>query len=376
MSADSLLTSARTVAQQFAFIGKIEDVRPFGSGLINSTFLVRCGQSDPIRYILQKINRRVFTQPEQVMANLEAVLNHLAKTKQCDSTRSPRRQLSFPSTVRTHNGETYLLDANQDLWRAASFIPDTVSRDQIQNTMQARQIGSALGCFHRLLADLPHQQLHDTLPGFHVAPLYLQQYDCAPRRTAPVTRIETFCHEFIDAHREWVPLLETELQQGNLPLRIIHGDPKVNNFLFTHDGDEVVSLIDLDTVKPGLVHYDLGDCLRSACNRAGEDPTAGTPIVYDVDTAAAILGEYFDEARAFMTPRDFDLCFAALRLIPFELGIRFFTDYLNGNLYFRVSDPTHNLRRAWTQFQLVSSIEDQANALEDVIASSRHNPPP
>lgn len=375
MSADSMLTSARTVAQTFAFIGPIKDVQPFGSGLINNTFLVRCGQSDATRYILQRINRRVFTQPEQVMANLETVLDHVARAAPHSTNQPPRRQLTFPQTVRTHNGETYHLDANQDLWRAASFIPDTVSRDQIQNPIQARQIGSALGCFHRLLADLPHQQLHDTLPGFHVTPLYLQQYDGAPRRTDPVTRIEAFCHEFIEAHREWVPLLETERQQGSLLTRVIHGDPKVNNFLFTRNGDEVVSLIDLDTVKPGLVHYDLGDCLRSACNRAGEDPTAGTPIVYDIDIAAAILGGYLDEARAFMTERDFDLCYAALRLIPLELGIRFFADYLSGNLYFRVRDPDQNLRRAWTQFQLVSSIETQSNALKDLIARSRYNTP-
>lgn len=371
MSADSLLASARAVAQAFAFDEPLVDVQPFGSGLINATFLVRCGPAKPTQYILQRINRRVFTQPEQVMANLETVLTHVARTTQHGT--QPRRQLAFPVTVRTHKGETFHLDAHHELWRAASFIPNTHSLDQLQNPSQAQQIGSALGCFHRLLADLPHQKLHDTLPGFHITPLYLHQYDLAPRKTTPVPQLEAFCHEFIAAHREWVPELESERVQGTLPTRIIHGDPKVNNFLFSHSRDEVISLIDLDTVKPGLVHYDLGDCLRSACNRAGEDPVAGTPIVYDINFAAALLTGYFDEACAFMTRRDFELCYAALRLIPLELGIRFFTDYLNGNLYFRVRDSEQNLRKASTQFQLVASIEMQSHALKNLIDQCRRN---
>lgn len=370
MDAEALLDQARTVAKMFAFKIPNVDVKRYGSGLINSTFLVNGHRRNDPHYILQRINRRVFAQPEAVMANLETVLAHVARYP---GENSPGRQLTFPATIRTHTGQTYFIDAHQEFWRAAEFIRGTVSHDRVSNSYQARQIGFALGRFHRMLADLPVHLLLDTLPGFHIAPQYLLAYERIARGAAPASGMEARCHEFILQRAVGVSVLENERNQGTLRTRVIHGDPKVNNFLFSQQTGDAVSIIDLDTIKPGLVHYDLGDCLRSACNRQGEeDMNEENAVTYDIEIASALLAGYLEETRAFMTERDFDLCYAAMRLIPLELGIRFFTDHLSGNKYFRVDDEEHNLRRAWTQFRLVESIEAQSDELQALIAQQRH----
>lgn len=368
MTAEALLDQARTAAKMFAFKVPNVDVKPYGSGLINNTFLVSGNRRNDPKYILQRINRSVFAQPEAVTANLETVLAHAARHL---GENSPGRQLTFPATIRTHTGQTHFIDAHQEFWRAAEFVRGTVSYDRVANPHQARQVGFALGRFHRMLADLPVHLLHDTLPGFHIAPLYLQQYERVAYQSAPASPLELRCRDFIAQRAIGISVLENERNQGSLHARIIHGDPKVNNFLFSQHTGEVVSIIDLDTINPGLVHYDLGDCLRSACNREGEDQSGESAVIYDIEIAAALLGGYLEEARAFMTARDFDLCYAAMRLIPLELGIRFFTDHLSGNKYFRVEDAEHNLRRAWTQFRLVESIEAQASELQQLIARQR-----
>ena len=368
MDAEALLNQARTAAKMFAFKIPNVDVKPFGSGLINYTFLVSGSRRNDPQYILQCINRRVFAQPEAVTANLETVLAHVARQS---GDNLPGRQLTFPATIRTHSGQSYFVDSQHEFWRAAEFVRGTVSYERVSNAYQARQIGFALGRFHRLLADLPIHLLNDPLPGFHIAPQYLSEYERVAHQSAFTSPAEAQCHEFITQRAMGISVLENERNQGTLHTRVIHGDPKVNNFLFSQQSGEVVSLIDLDTVKPGLVHYDLGDCMRSACNREGEDLGGEGTVIYDIEIASALLAGYLEEARAFMTERDFDLCYAAMRLIPLELGIRFFTDHLSGNKYFRVEDTKHNLRRACTQFRLVESIEAQSSELQALITRQR-----
>jgi Ser/Thr protein kinase RdoA (MazF antagonist) len=200
------------------------------------------------------------------------------------------------------------------------------------------------------------------LPGFHIAPAYLARFDEITAglrpRSSPAELQGALA--FVEARRSGTGVLEEAKRQGKLSLRVIHGDPKLDNVLFDETSGRAVSLIDLDTVKPGLIHYDLGDCLRSCCNCAGE---SGQEPWFDLSLCHAILGGYLAETGDLLAPTDLDYLYEAARLLPFELGLRFLTDYLAGDVYFKVDEPGQNLRRAWTQFHLVESVEQQKPAI-------------
>lgn len=164
-----------------------------------------------------------------------------------------------------------------------------------------------------------------------------------------------------------VDVLEAAKHQGKLPLRLIHGDPKVNNILFDTRTEQAVSIIDLDTIKPGLIHYDIGDCLRSGCNPLGEETMNWQAVQFDSDRCQYILQGYLSVAKSFLSPNDYTFLYDAIRLIAFELGLRFFTDFLAGNVYFKVHEPKQNLYRALVQFQLTASIEAQELTLRRLI---------
>ena len=173
-----------------------------------------------------------------------------------------------------------------------------------------------------------------------------------------------FCLQVIAELRDRADVLENAKAESELPLRIVHGDPKLDNFLFDESGDQVISLIDLDTVHSGLLAHDIGDCLRSCCNTVGESPESGQNVAFDLNLAGAILDGYFTEAHAILSKPEVDSFAEAISLIPFELGLRFLTDYLQGNPYFKTSWPEHNLRRAVTQFRLTMAIEQCSDQIQ------------
>lgn len=171
----------------------------------------------------------------------------------------------------------------------------------------------------------------------------------------------------MEERRLWVSVLEDAVAENRLLLRTIHGDPKVNNILMDTVSGQAVSIVDLDTVKPGLVHYDIGDCLRSGCNPLGEETDAWETVYFDTNRCYAILRGYLSMARDFLTVDDITYLYDAVRLLPFELGLRFFTDYLEGDVYFRVSRPGQNLSRALVQFRLTERIEAQEAVIRGII---------
>jgi Ser/Thr protein kinase RdoA (MazF antagonist) len=350
-------TPAWRAARAWATQEHLRAVCAHGAGLINSTYLVT---TDHGRFILQRLNRHVFEQPQKVTANLRVL---------CDHASQRGGMLQVPRLLRSRSGGDEYCDVDGEYWRALSYIDRTRCLQRIDNLQQAQQVGLALGRFHGLFADLDPAALADTLPGFHIAPRYLQQYDhaCHVWRGAP-TSLLSECMAFIATRRDRIDVLEAAKDAGLLPLRVMHGDPKLNNFLFANDRDEVVSLIDLDTVKPGLLHYDIGDCLRSACNCSGEDAPASN-VVFDIAIARAILEGYGREGERILGSAEKDYLYPAIWLIPLELGLRFLSDYLEGNRYFRCSDPAQNLRRACIQFALVRSIESQETDLRRSIAA-------
>lgn len=335
---------------------------PYGQGLINDTYIVKT--SDGRRLILQRLNRQAFPQPERVQANLRALLAHLSTRPQ-----NPDRRLILPSTHSAVDGADHYTDGDGGFWRALDYIDCTRTVTRLENTGQAGEVGFALGRFHALVHDLVPDRLQVTREGFHQTPMYYERFQAAATGIGNKLDDELrFCLDFANARGSIVDTLESARRTGRLPVRIIHGDPKLDNLLFDETGRHVVALIDLDTAQPGLVHYDLGDCLRSACNPAGESPKDAREARFDLDWCRAILKGYLDETRGFLTAEELHLLPVAARLIPFELGLRFLTDHLNGDRYFKVAYRGHNLLRAATQFRLTASIEDNLDKIASLVA--------
>lgn len=283
----------------------------------------------------------------------------------------PGRRWEVPAVLVTRDGSDHWTGADGSFWRAMSFIA-AASCDTIRDTDHGREVGYALGMFHALLSDLPAERLADTLEGFHVTPCYLQQYDEVLLKYGTDGSPDVqYCQRFVEERRSLAPVLENARAEGQLVLRVIHGDPKVNNIMMDAASGQAISIIDLDTVKPGLVHYDIGDCMRSGCNPLGEETGEWEQVRFDIDYCRAILKGYLQTARNFLTEHDFDYLYESIRLIAFELGLRFFTDHLAGNVYFKVKGPEHNLARALVQFRLTRSIEEQENTIRAIIREMR-----
>lgn len=350
-------------AQAFHPPGAVTKVSPLGSGNVNDTFLVQTSRG---AFVLQRLNTAVFPAPEQVMRNLQTLEAHIErKGRPLGGSRWEHPRLLAPATG---GNDLWHRCPEGEIWRCMSFIGNARSVDRIEDENQAYQLGLGLGRFHQLIGDLPAEELHDTLEGFHITPRYLDQYRQALVRTRAESSDDTdYCIAFIREREEFCSVLEQAKARGELQERPIHGDPKINNVMLDNVSGEAIALIDLDTVKPGLVHYDIGDCLRSCCNPAGEETTDLRGVRFDLVLAEAILRGYLEAAGSLLTASDRRFIPESARLISFELGLRFFTDHLNGDRYFKVSQPGQNLRRARVQFALTQSIEEQWDALQALL---------
>jgi len=391
------------IAATFAGSRALRAVTPLGNGNINTTYRVELADGEP--FVLQRLNRAVFPQPQLVMANLLVAGRHVEERLRREPSASRgdspahagsggdcgmdsgsgERRWVFPQVLLAASGTPWL-ETEGEFWRALSFVPDTISLDVLETPSQAREVGYGLGRFHALLHDLPCDQLADTLEGFHITPRYLAAYHAllrtaeAPAASAPLDdshrlgadpEREAWAHGFVAQREALAGVLERAKAAGELPLRPIHGDPKVNNVLLDARSGQAVALVDLDTVKPGLVHYDIGDCLRSGCNPLGEETLAPEEVHFDLELCAALLEGYGAAAHHFLSPADHHYLFDAIRLISFELGLRFFSDHLAGNVYFHTNRPGHNLDRALVQFHLTASIEAQETEIRGLLGRLR-----
>jgi len=332
-------------------------ITPLGNGLINDTFLV---QGENIGFVLQRINPHVFPQPKRVMQNLDRLEQHIRNKPQ------QVLRLQIPDIIQTLDGQPFFQDEAHHIWRALQLITPAESRELIRNDEEAAQVGFALAHFHRLCSDLPSAELADTLPGFHITPIYLQHYQELSAQPLQVAMDAEFehCQSFIQTHQNSVDILEQARIKGDIQEQVIHGDPKLNNFLFQPGTNRIVSMIDLDTVKPGLLHYDIGDCIRSCCHEKANNS-------FNLERCRIILANYLQEIGDFFTPLDYDYLYAAIWLIPFELGLRFFSDYLNGDSYFKVNEPRQNLKRAIALFAYCDNIALQQLELQQFLQSPR-----
>lgn len=336
---------------------RVDSLHPLGHGNINDTW--RVVLADGTRLVLQRLRPEIFADPAAVMANMRLVTEHLG--------RLPEHGNAFFRLVANPQGLDYLLDASGCCWRLLTHIDHTRTLARLNTTTQAREIGTLLGRFHLLTADLDCRSLADPLPGFHCTPRYLEQFDAVKGARPPANDDEAWCCDLIEQLRPLAAVLEEA--KHRLSQRVIHGDPKAANFLFAVDADRAVGLIDFDTVKPGLLLYDLGDCLRSCCNPLGEAHPVPDDTVFDPELFAALMDGYLGQAGHLLSPADRELLVTSAAVISFELGVRFFTDHLGGDRYFKVSQPGQNLHRALIQLHLNRSIRAQQETLERLLAA-------
>jgi Ser/Thr protein kinase RdoA (MazF antagonist) len=363
---------AALIAPKFDEAGRLVTVELLGDGNVNDTYLAifRTTFSEE-RIVLQRINRRVFPNPEYIMKNMLLVTGHVHRRLEEEASFSDRIW-QLPRVITAKDGQDFVVDGEGEYWRAITLIASAHSYGQVQSVEHAHEVGFVLGQFQRLISDLEANLLHDTLPGFHITPGYFSKFDTALQTPEGQTRLAVSmeaqrCHRFVEERRAWCSVLEDAKANGQLQLRAVHGDPKISNIMIDDATGKGTCIIDLDTVKPGLIHYDFGDCLRSSCNPAGEETQDMNRVLFDTDLCGAIVKGYMAHARSFLTDADRHYLYDSIRLITYELGLRFFADYLAGDVYFKTRYDGQNLNRARVQFKLTESIEAREKQIRSIL---------
>ncbi len=350
------------IAKQFQVDGRLVTVEAIGSGNVNDTYIAVFRTTfDEQQFVLQRINQKVFHRPDEVMFNIKAITEHAHARIEEEIDRSDRIW-QLPRVIPTRNGADFFTDDQGDVWRALTLIASAKSHVRVLSIEHAYEAGQVLGHFQRLIADYPVKKLKDTLPGFHITPAYLANFDQVLQTDEGKLRASASAEtrrlvQFVEERRAFARVLEDACARGELQQRPIHGDPKISNIMIDDVTGKGTAIVDLDTVKPGLVHYDFGDGVRSACNPGGEDTTDLDAVYLDLDLFSALVKGYLREASPFLTEADRKYLYDSVRLITFELGLRFFTDYLAGNVYFKVQHDLQNLERGRVQMRLCESIE-------------------
>ena len=352
----------RVVAAQFRLYGEFLGAEPYGTGHINDTYCATFDQGGaPVRYILQRINHSVFKDPVALMQNVQRVTAHLAAKLQGQRDFSR----SVLTLIPTRDGGAWCRDGAGNWWRAYLFIEKACTYDAVETPAQAFQAARAFGRFQDLLADLPPPRLHDTIPDFHHTPNRFAKLEAAiAADSANRARLARPEIEFALQHK---PLSGVLLAAG-LRERVTHNDTKLNNVMLDDKTSEGICVIDLDTVMPGLAPYDFGDIVRTSTSPAKEDERDLSKVQMQFPMFEALARGYLATAAEFLTKAERQHLAFSGKLITFEIGIRFLTDYLEGDVYFKVHREGHNLDRCRTQFKLVESIEQQEEAMNRLVA--------
>ena len=339
---------------------------PYGNGHLNDTLCVTVSAAQgQRRFIMQRVNRYVFQKPEEVIRNIEQVTEYLRGVIASEGGDPQRETLTL---VRTKDGKTFTYDEDGELWRMYLFIEDTISRDLPDTTELFALSGEAFGRFQRQMGGFPAASLVESIPDFHNTPArYAQLMDAVARNAAgrlgEVEEELAFCR----AREKDTHALLDALAAGEIPLRVTHNDTKLNNVLLDAKTGRGVCVIDLDTVMPGLAAYDFGDSIRFGANTAEEDERDLSKVQFSLPMYEAFTRGFLSEAGRVMSRREIELLPMGARLMTLECGMRFLADHLNGDKYFRIHRPGHNLDRARTQFALVRHMEENWDAMLDVV---------
>lgn len=356
----------KEVAAAFQCSGIYLGEAPYGSGHINDTFRAVYEQDGcELHYIHQRINKNIFKNVPELMENIGRVTRHQRKKfEEAGAGELDRRVLTL---VPTQDGKDYFVDADGDFWRTYVFIEDAVGIDVIENTDQAVESARAFGEFQCQLADLPGR-LNETIPNFHHTrsrfdTLKAAIADDVHGRVADVKEEI----EFAMQREEMVDVVIDLMASGDLSERVTHNDTKLNNVLIDNATGKGMCVIDLDTVMPGSVLYDFGDMIRTTTNQAAEDERDLSKVEMNIDYFEALVKGYLETASGFLTLKEIELLPFSGKLITFEIGLRFLTDYLQGDVYFKTHREGQNIDRCRKQFKMVESMERQMDAMQRVM---------
>jgi hypothetical protein len=350
-------------ARQFQIEADFVSATPHGSGHINDSHCIIFQQAGGlVRYLLQRINRKVFQNPVALMENIERVTSHLA----AQAAGEPDCGRCALAPIPTLDGRSLYQDSDGGYWRMYRFIENAHTYDAVTSTGQAFQAAKAFGRFQQLLVNLPAPRLHDTIADFHHTPKRFKALEQAiasdVANRAILVRPEI---EFAFAHQS----ITSVLLDANLPERITHNDTKFNNVMLDDVTGEGICVIDLDTVMPGLVLHDFGDMVRTTTSPTDEDEQDLSRVTMQFPMFEALVRGYLTSAGGFLTVAEKQHLVFSGKLMTFEQGIRFLTDYLAGDAYYKVRRDGHNRDRCRTQFKLIDSIEQQEEKMDRLILS-------
>jgi len=362
-----MLSIPNAIIHRFQFGENITEIRLCKYGHINDTFVVQAGLNGRSqRYILQRINHHVFRQPQALMSNIVQVTEFLRKKLTSEGGDPDRGTLTL---IPTRDGKLYHTTPDGDFWRTYRYIEGTRTYQQVADPEPLYQAARAFGRFMRLLDDFPAEELHETIPDFHHT----------PKRFAALARaVDADAHNRAGAARDLIAQVEARVQKmsliidaldaGALPRRVTHNDTKFNNVLIDEITGEGVCVVDLDTVMPGSALYDFGDFVRTGANAAAEDARDLSRVGLNLTYFDAIARGFLQETAGALTLRERDWLPLSAWLLTFEVAMRFLTDYLNGDVYFRIHRPEHNLERARAQFRLAADMEAKEGAMARIIS--------
>lgn len=365
---EALQKTVNEVLGAYALPGELLEAVPFGSGHINDTVRLTFKEEDGAvkRYVLQRLNTNIFKDPEGVMQNTVTVTAHLREKIRARGGDPERETLNV---VMNKAGGSFAVDGGGGFWRVTRFIEGARSYDVVGDPVLMQKTGRAFGVFQKDLRDLDATALFEVLPNFHNTPMRFGQFtealgkDCADR--AKTCRAET---EFLLGRKALAFAAEDLRAAGELPLRVTHNDTKLNNVMFDEKTGEPVAVIDLDTVMPGLVLYDLGDAVRTGANTGGEDEKDTEKIGFAIGMYEAFLRGFLEESANALTLKECETLPLGALLITYEQALRFLADYLAGDTYYKTAYPEHNLVRARTQIKLLSEMEKARERMEKVNA--------
>ena len=349
-----------SILSHFALTGKVVEIKPLGAGLINDSYKVTTTPPEAPDYVLQRINHTIFTNVDMLQNNFYQVTTHIRhKLEARGETDIDRKVLTL---IPTKDHKLYYFDG-ESYWRVLIFIHNAKSYDAV-TPEYSYYAGQAFGNFQAMLSDIP-VELGETIPDFHNMEFRLRQFQEAVT-TDPAGRAEEvkpFIEE-IDRRAEAMCVQERLYRAGKLRKRVNHCDTKVNNILFDADSDKVLCVIDLDTVMPGFVLSDIGDFIRTGANTGAEDDENLDRVGVNMEIFEAYTKGYMEKAKAFLTPTEIQLLPYGGRLLTYMQTVRFLTDYLNGDTYYKIHSPKHNLVRTKAQFKLLQSLEERAEEMD------------
>lgn len=355
------------IISHFPFNGKMTGLCAEDSGLINSTYKIEfTDEKCESKYILQKINTNVFKNPDELMSNIMNVTTYLRNQISLEGGNPQRDTLTF---LYTNENTPYFRDENGNCWRVYRYIDKCYTVDKIDNPVKAYRSGKAFGHFQKLLADYPIDNLFETIRNFHNTPSRFDdlntaiENNLAGRKHLVKDEIEFALSRLSDASK-----LTDMIKNGEIPVRVTHNDTKINNVLFDSITHEAFCVIDLDTIMPGLSLYDFGDSIRSSAVAVDETEKDLTLVDIDMELYENFTKGFIEEAGSALTKTELDNLAFSAKLMTLECGVRFLTDYLNGDTYFKTAYPEQNLFRCRNQFRLVEKIESRINEMNKIVS--------